>query len=74
MQPFTIKSFYTLLLAAISYYATYMLFHSFNGFIWIVIRSSVFMVIFITGTIGLRLSPDILPVLQTIKRRLRLIN
>jgi hypothetical protein len=74
MQPFTIKSFYTLILAAISYFVAFYLFNSYTGFLWIILRSTVFVLIFAAGTLSLKLSPDILPVLQTIMKRLRLGN
>ncbi|HWJ27399.1 MAG TPA: polysaccharide biosynthesis C-terminal domain-containing protein, partial [Flavisolibacter sp.] len=74
MQPFTIKSFYTLLLAATSYFVAFYLFNTYTGFLWIILRSTVFVLIFAAGTLSLKLSPDILPVLQTIMKRLRLGN
>lgn len=70
MQPFTIKSLYTLFLAAFCFFIAYVLFHTYTGFIWIVLRSIVFVILFASGTLALKLSPDIIPVLQTIRKRL----
>ncbi|MDR3712456.1 MAG: polysaccharide biosynthesis C-terminal domain-containing protein [Puia sp.] len=72
MQPFTIKSLYTLLLGAATYLICHILFHSFRGFGWIVLRSLVFITLFAFGTIRLNLSEDVLPVLATVKKRLGL--
>jgi len=70
MQPFTLKTIYTILLALVGYLACYVLFDAHHGFVWLVLRSAVFIGIFATGVLMLRLSEDILPVLHTIKKRL----
>jgi O-antigen/teichoic acid export membrane protein len=72
MQPFTIKTVYTILLALAAYYISWILFHSNQGFLWMVLRSSLFILIFVTGMFALRLSPDVQPVLITLKKKLRL--
>lgn len=72
MQPFTINSLYTVLLAVVCYLVTYFLFSEQTGFITIVLRSAVFIMLFVTGALSLRLSPDVMPVIQTIMKRLRL--
>ncbi len=72
MQPFTMKSVYTILLAGGSYLICYWLFDNHFGFIWIVLRSSLFIALFAAGMFLLRLTPDALPVLLTVKKRLRL--
>lgn len=69
MQPFSAKTIYTLLLGAVAYFACYFLFSQFQGFGWIVIRSVVFMAIYMTGILMLDLSPDIKPVLQSVFKR-----
>ncbi len=56
MQPFTIKSLYTILLAIACYLPTFLLFNEQTGFIAIVLRSVVFMILFVAGTITLKLS------------------
>ena len=72
LQPFNSKSLLTLLLAAVTFTITYLLFNGKIGFEWLFIRSIVFLAIFISGSIALKLSPDILPVLQSIKKKLGL--
>ncbi|MFN2457392.1 MAG: lipopolysaccharide biosynthesis protein [Chitinophagaceae bacterium] len=72
MQPFTIKSLYTVLLAGFCYYVCYLLFSQQTGFLWIVLRSTFFSILFVTGAITLKLSPDVKPVLESVQNRLRL--
>jgi len=71
MQPFSIKSLYTVLLGTGAYTVCFFLFRHHTGLLWIFTRSMVFTIIFITGTISLRLSPDVFHVLETIKGRIR---
>jgi O-antigen/teichoic acid export membrane protein len=70
MQPFTIKTLYTLILGIGCYFTCYFLFHQFIGFWWIVLRSSVFVSMYVTGIILMDLSPDVVPVWKTLKKRL----
>jgi O-antigen/teichoic acid export membrane protein len=70
MQPFTIKTLYVLLLGLTAYFVVHILFHQYQGFGWIVLRSITFMAIYGTGAIMLKLSPDILPVLDTLKKKI----
>ena len=71
MQPFTSKSVYALLLGTVCYFITFLLFDKFQGFGWLFLRSTVFIILFATGVLYLKLSPDVLPVLDTIKNRIR---
>ena len=70
MQPFTLKSFYTIVLGIISYYLCFYLFDSYHGFVWLVIRSVSFIALYGSGTILLQLSSDIIPVWNTLQKRL----
>jgi O-antigen/teichoic acid export membrane protein len=70
MQPFTLKSFYTIVLGIISYYLCFYLFDSYHGFAWLVIRSVSFIALYGSGTILLQLSSDIIPVWNTLQKRL----
>lgn len=72
LYPFTIKSLYTVLLAGACYVFCYFLFRDISGVIGIVLRSAVCVALFAAGTIYLKLSPDIQPVLQTVYKRLGL--
>ncbi len=72
MQPFTIKTLYTLLLGLGSFLICYFLFGQFQGLLWIVVRSVVFFIIYGGGAILLNLSPDVKPVLGTIRNKIGL--
>jgi O-antigen/teichoic acid export membrane protein len=74
MQPFTLQSVYTILLGIACYFVAYWLFKNQVGFMWIVLRSAVFMALFGAGVIMLKLTPDLLPVLVTIKKKLGMGN
>jgi O-antigen/teichoic acid export membrane protein len=71
MQPFTAKSLYTILLGAGCYIICHLLFHNYQGIGWIFLRSSVFVALFVTGVLVLDLSPDVLPVWETLRKRFR---
>lgn len=72
LQPFNWNSLYALLLAFGGYLVCYYLFHEQQGFGWIVVRSVVFLLIFIPGLLWLKISPDILPVWNTILTKLKI--
>ena len=71
MQPFTIRSLYTVLLGTACYLICHFLFGDRYGLPWLFIRSLSLLAISIGGVLGLKLSEDILPVWQTIKGRLQ---
>ena len=68
LQPFNIKTCYTLLTGAAAFYSCYLLFNDRHGFIWLCIKSATLILLFFTGILWLECSPDILPVWQTIKK------
>ncbi|MFT3679364.1 MAG: polysaccharide biosynthesis C-terminal domain-containing protein [Ferruginibacter sp.] len=70
LQPFTIKTLYTILLTIGCYLVCWLLFRHQQGFWWMVLRSSVFLGIFITGMLKLNLSSDVLPVWNTMLKKL----
>ena len=70
--PLTIHSFHTVLLAAACYGICYFVFKNMHGIMGMFLRSTTFIVLFATGAIYMKLSPDIQPVIQTIQKRLRL--
>ena len=71
MQPFSIKSLYVLLLGALAFFLTYFIFDSFTGLIWIIVRSSFYLILFIVGKLVLKITPDVAQVFSNIKRRIR---
>ncbi|MBL7740107.1 MAG: lipopolysaccharide biosynthesis protein [Chitinophagaceae bacterium] len=70
--PFTIQSLYATILAAACYTICYFLFREIHGLPGLVLRSLAFIILFGAGVIGLKLSPDVKPVWQTILKRVRL--
>ena len=72
MQPFDLKTLFTLFLTAAVFFICFWLFDNKRGFGWIVLRSSVFAGLFAAGMFLLKLTPDASPVLATAKKRLRL--
>ena len=71
MQPFNLKTLYTLLLTAACFGITILLFNDYRGIQWMIIRSLLFTILFAVGMLSLKLSPDVLPVWQTMKKKLR---
>ena len=70
LQPFNLKTIYTILLGAASYYCCFFLFRDMHGFVGMIARSVLFILIFAAGTKLLNLSPDVRPVWQTFQKRL----
>jgi O-antigen/teichoic acid export membrane protein len=70
LQPFNYKTGLTILLALSGYYVSYLLFRHIHGFLAMALRSLCFILIYITGTLLLKLSPDIIPVWNTLKKKL----
>ncbi len=68
--PFTNYSLYTLLLCGTCAIACYYLFNGVNGFGGLFIRSFVFTLLYFSGVIYFKLTPDMEPVWQTVKKRL----
>jgi O-antigen/teichoic acid export membrane protein len=70
MQPFDLKTLYTVLLTGACFAASYFLFRNQSGLLWIILRSLTFILPFILLTLWLKLSPDVVPVWQTVKKRM----
>lgn len=70
MQPFTWKTLYTILLCGAAWWLCEMLFAGLHGFVGMTIRSVVFIALYGGGVLTLRLSEDVGPVWQTVKKRL----
>lgn len=70
MQPFTPKTLYTLLLGVAVWWICKMLFAGSHGLLGITFRSVVFVALYGGGALALRLSDDVGPVWQTVKKRL----
>jgi O-antigen/teichoic acid export membrane protein len=72
LQPFTKETLYTILLGIACYCCCYFLFDAYRGFAWIAIRSSCFLLLYIAGTLSLKLSADVLPIWGTVLKRIGL--
>jgi O-antigen/teichoic acid export membrane protein len=68
--PLTIHSLQTVLLAASCYGACYFAFREWHGLAGMFTRSLAFILLYAAGTVYLKLTPDIKPVMQSIKKRL----
>ncbi|HEX4849219.1 MAG TPA: polysaccharide biosynthesis C-terminal domain-containing protein, partial [Puia sp.] len=69
LQPFTRHTAYVLILGLVSYMICHSLFNQYHGFIWIVVRTSLFLLIYLGSAIFFNLSPDIKPVWATVRKR-----
>jgi O-antigen/teichoic acid export membrane protein len=72
MQPFNKNTVYTVLLAVGCYYASFFLFRNQQGLLSMTLRSLLFLILFGIGVIKLNLTPDLGPVLHTLRKRLHL--
>ncbi len=68
--PFTKETVFTILLAGSCYGVCYFAFRNMEGFTGLIIRSLLFIILYAFGIVYLKLSPDIKPVLQTIRKKL----
>jgi O-antigen/teichoic acid export membrane protein len=71
LQPLTINSLYILLLAIASYLLSWVLFQNIHGWVALALRSASFSLTFLGSVIYLKLSPDIQPVLDGIRKKIR---
>ena len=70
MQPFDRNTLFALLLTAVCFTVTYFLYKDKTGLHWIILRSLTFILPFAFFTIRLRLTPDVLPVWETVKKKI----
>lgn len=68
--PFTTKTIYTILLAGVCFVICYFAFSNIHGFPGLIARSIVFCILYGVGMIYLNLSPDVMPVWSTIRKRI----
>ncbi|MEO9209974.1 MAG: lipopolysaccharide biosynthesis protein [Ginsengibacter sp.] len=69
MHPFSLKTIYAIILAFVCYFICYYTFISLHGFLAIAIRTIVFTVLYGGSILYFDLSPDVLPVWDTVKNR-----
>lgn len=70
MQPFNRNTTFTLIAGFTGYLLCHYLFYQRYGFLWIILRSAVFITLYLFVIIRFSLSPDVLPVWNTMKKRL----
>lgn len=68
--PFSVQTLYTLLLAVACFFACHFSFRGVEGIPGMFIRSVAFIILYAGGAILMKLSPDIYPVIATIKKKL----
>jgi len=68
--PFTLQSLYTILLTAACFTTCYFLFRNIHGLAGLFLRSIAFCILYGAGTVYLKLSPDVVPVWNTLKKRI----
>ena len=71
MQPFTIKTLYALLIAAIGYVVAYFALYAIDGWLGIILKSIVFSTILISGVFFLKISPDAHQLVEKLNKRFR---
>ncbi len=74
MQPFTIKTLEVTVIALFAYGVSYFAFQKFDGLIAIVCRSVLFIAIYSMGVYFRKVTPDLMPVVANIRRRIGLKN
>jgi len=70
LQPFSYKTLLTIALAIIGYWLSTALFNFIHGFFAMTIRSLFFGLIYFGGALLLKLSPDVIPVWNTLKKKI----
>lgn len=74
MHPFSMKTLYAILIALACYSICHYLFHSYHGLSGMFLRSSIFIALYGGAIVYFDLTPDILPVWETLKKRARILN
>ncbi len=70
LHPFSIQSLYTLLLAGVCWAVCHFTFMEIHGWAGMFLRSIAFIALYGFGAIYLKLSPDIQPVLRSVRKRI----
>ncbi len=70
MQPFSLNSLWTILMAPALYGIVWLLLHGLHGWLGIICKGTVYSSLFIAGALYLNLTPDALPVINAVKKRL----
>ena len=71
MQPFSSKTFLTIISGVVCFFICYLLFNRFMGIEWITIRTITFIALFGSSVYFLKLTPDLLHVISSVRKRAR---
>jgi O-antigen/teichoic acid export membrane protein len=71
MQPFSTKTFLTIISGVVCFFICYLLFNRFMGIEWITIRTITFIALFGSSVYFLKLTPDLLHVISSMRKRAR---
>ena len=69
MQPFNMKSVYSILLAGMCYIITYYAFLSMHHLEGMIVKSVTFIILYVSGILYFRLTPDVLPVWKVVLKK-----
>ncbi len=72
MQPFSSKTFYSILLAVAAYFTAFLLLQQQTGWLAIIARAAIFSGIMAGGVFIFKLTPDAMQVYNSVKNRLKL--
>jgi len=70
LMPFSIRTFYVILHAVACYFICYFLFGKISGWVGLILTGVSFTTIFVLSAFYFKLSPDLQPVWETIKKRI----
>jgi len=70
MQPFSIKTLWTIILAVLCYFMVYMLMQNIAGWLSVILKSISFSLLFLTTIWYFKLSPDFHHLLHAVKKRI----
>ena len=69
LQPFSNKTIFSLAVAATAYFISFFLFKEMNGWEGIILRSTLFSILFIASVFIFRLTPDAFQLLDVVKKK-----
>ncbi len=69
LQPFSSKTILSILTGVVAYFISYYLFKEMNGWTGVILRSTVFSIIFFSSIFILKLTPDALQLVDVVKKR-----
>lgn len=70
MQPFTTKTLEVILIAVFTYFVIFFLFRDFHGIVALVCRPILFITIYLVAVYYRNITPDLIPVIGNMKKRL----